>query len=364
MKGREIINHIVRAKMPDREQVFANCLRQTAPEKQKMKRPIYRRSLAAIATAAVLVICFLFGNVLLTPPNSSNSFFAMSAYAMVQQEDGSVVLHEFDLLNPTENGEIYSGFRFDGEILYINIGVGIKIEGDNIKSVELVANNNDFFATQNIIRQNGNIYTHEVPMVYMGVDNTNTHIIVVYGSEFEHVGNRIMLDENVMTEDFLLFLARTQESSLDLDLTASFRAVITFSNGEKVEQDIIMPISRSSGVVTPTETDRAIMEEERLKSPWRFIPLEDCEVIPESVKTLGEPDEYGTLYMFEATQNSAPMVIIEQDIANIDETGIYRSGWMIDLDGSGIMLVVKRDENGVLTGMVYRVPPEVVSAMR
>jgi len=71
MKGREIINHAVRAKMPDREQVKAGILL-AEPQKQ-IKRPIYRFSAVAIVSALVLGLCFIFANMLINPQRGNLS---------------------------------------------------------------------------------------------------------------------------------------------------------------------------------------------------------------------------------------------------------------------------------------------------
>ena len=58
MKGQEIINHIVRAKMPDREQVRENCHRQAAVIGTVKKRNAWiRGAIPASVCAAVLLLC-------------------------------------------------------------------------------------------------------------------------------------------------------------------------------------------------------------------------------------------------------------------------------------------------------------------
>ena len=57
MKGQEIINHIVRAKMPDREQVRENCHRQAVGGTVKKRSAWITRVVPVTACAAVLVLC-------------------------------------------------------------------------------------------------------------------------------------------------------------------------------------------------------------------------------------------------------------------------------------------------------------------
>jgi len=54
MKGKEIINHIVRAKMPDREQVKERIIMQSLPEKRTTSRQVYRSPAENQQTATAL----------------------------------------------------------------------------------------------------------------------------------------------------------------------------------------------------------------------------------------------------------------------------------------------------------------------
>jgi hypothetical protein len=60
MKGKEIINHIVKAKMPDAEQVREKCVRQTLSKPQIMPRKVWlSASVATACMALVLTLVFM-----------------------------------------------------------------------------------------------------------------------------------------------------------------------------------------------------------------------------------------------------------------------------------------------------------------
>ena len=120
MKGKEIIEHINRAKMPDIEQVRENCVLLAAPKKQETKRRFYRRY---AAVAAVLIACLVFGNTLFTL--RSNNAFTLKAYAMEQEDDGAAELHKLFIPN-----------RYYDNRGVFYLSVALKCDSENIESVE------------------------------------------------------------------------------------------------------------------------------------------------------------------------------------------------------------------------------------
>jgi hypothetical protein len=344
MKGREIINHAVRAKMPDREQVKQNIL-QTAHKKQTKMRPLYKRSAITLATAAALVFCIIFGNMLMNPQVSN--FFAVSAYAMELQDDGSITLREINI----HTNDKLRGFS-DGEYTFLNIG--LRYSGENLKMVEFSVNGG-FLAQQYILDE----HSREVPMI------VSDNAIHLYGFDFERLGSNVVFENYTMPDNLLMFLGFSGEID-DLPETATLYAVATFNDGTTQEETIVIEIR--DRVTSMIVNNPAGLSDWR-NDPWRSIVLEDCILIPESVKIIGEADEYGVVYEFDAAIEAAPqpIIILEHDIKddeNFDENGIFRNSWVIDLDGWGYLSVVIRDENGVLTGMVYKVPEEIVRELR
>ena len=185
MRGNEIINHIVRAEMPDMDQVRGKCVQQEISQKQHKKRPRFR-SAVTLATTAAVVICFLLGNMLLNP-HGDNVFF-VKAYAMEQQADGSIGLREVDVVDQPDT---WGGY-FDGENFYVS--VGLKYEGENIKSVDFTAAEG-FFAKQ-YINNLSDEDEEDILKMYVGADNR----LVMAGEDFEIAGDRITFDDETMTD--------------------------------------------------------------------------------------------------------------------------------------------------------------------
>ena len=97
------------------------------------------------------------------------------------------------------------------------------------------------------------------------------------------------------------------------------------------------------------------------------IPLDRCEVIADSVKTL----TYGDIYEYQSASFSFtathyfPITIgsIEaaMDAGMFDENGIFRQASDLPEDGSdGYIAVIKQNENNTFTGMVYKVPGQLI----
>lgn len=343
MKGWEIINYVVRAKMPNREQIKVNIL-QIANEKQIKKRPIYRRSIATLLTAAVLVFCFIFGYTMMIPKNGN--LFVVSAYAIEQQADGSVVMREVNL----HTNDTLSGYSDDMNT-YLNIG--FKFKGKNIKNV-VFSVNEGFFATQYISDE----ISSDVPKLFSG-DGT----LQLYGIEFEKIGNEIVLEKDDVPDDLLLFLGFESAGRDALPNAVTIRAIAEFNDGKTQEETIVIDIRDNISLMLINNLD----ELPDCLDAWKKIPIKNCELLPESVKSISEPDEYGVVYSYEATPNASPFIItentLEQEI-EFSENEIYRVSWMVDdINECAFMLVIKRNENDELTGMVYRVPEEIVNGL-
>ena len=366
MKGREIINQIVRAKMPDRGKVLENCVRQAVPAKKNRKHPVYRRSITALATAGVLVCCFIFGNMLMNPRNSSNNFFTMLAYAMVQQEDGTIVLREVDLLNQT-----YGWSRFsDGKNYFVNIS--LKCEGENIRSVDFYADNG-FFAKQYLKIENGQIILEEgVPASFRSGGEGMGYVLTMYGQEFDIIGNRFILNSDGMTDDFLLFLGTEVSDWWEHPSQMTVRAVATFNDGKTQEKIITLNLTDKEGIgvfALPSDKINRQAAREKYNELLHSIPLDKCEVVAGSVKILayGDSFEYSMSESHSIVSTAANFQITEESINSaveqglFDENGIYIIGSNLPIDGSdGYITVIVKNGDGTFTGMVYKVPGQLI----
>lgn len=108
-------------------------------------------------------------------------------------------------------------------------------------------------------------------------------------------------------------------------------------------------------ITTGTMTDEELQRWEDERNYYANLPLEGCELLEETVETVTDIYEYniGTV-----TDQTAIY-----DGMEFDGDGIHRDGIRGEHtdDGGYVMYmpVIKRDENGVYTGMVYRVPEEL-----
>lgn len=91
MKGNEIINYIVREKMPDKEQVRENCHRLNFKEEHIAKKFVKKRSFVIIAITAVLAVllvttAFAYGGEIITV--IQQFMFGESSAVQVETIDG------------------------------------------------------------------------------------------------------------------------------------------------------------------------------------------------------------------------------------------------------------------------------------
>ena len=248
MKGQKIIDQIVRAEMPDMEQVREKCVMQVQTEsrEQRSRRQIRRFGVSAVAAAAVLCLC-LFGNTILTP-QGNNSFF-VEAYALEQQADGSITLSDSTVDSSGESSSICLGIGSPGN-LYLYSAISLNIEGENIKSIEFIGENDCMFLITDVLTENGELVMHEdreyTIMDYDGNEMAGLGSFTILS--MENLGNSFTLDDMdtlaegafLFTEDTVLFAGKSVEDDNALNLTIS--AVATFNDGTTQEQ--ILTIAR------------------------------------------------------------------------------------------------------------------------
>ena len=306
------------------------------------------RPAAVFASAAVLCAAILGG--LLLPIRDGNSFnvdgyfFTVKAYALGQQTDDSTELSGADLV---EQPDTWGGY-FDGETLYV--GIGLKCEGEGIESVEFFASEG-FFATQII----GSAADGEsVPK--MGVGDR----LLMYGFEFEVIGDRITLDSDTVYDNLLIFWGKnysTEEYWSNRPKEIIVRAIATFSNGETSEQMVTIDLSGhgtmsiADGAAIP-ELEELREQQEAQREYFENIPLDNCELIPESVEVFTD------VYEYTIGDGSGGWFHTPPDDSEIpfDASGIFRSSYGQAFDGSGYIVVIKRNSDGTFTGMQYIVP--------
>jgi hypothetical protein len=153
------------------------------------------------------------------------------------------------------------------------------------------------------------------------------------------------------------FRLRCIAAALDFSVDWDGRVIIDTSKGYTGE--IAPPITEEDLITGQAEGfHESQAEAERVREFFENIPLDKCELIPESVKvfkdvyefTVGERDNPYTPY--------AELTFYAEwvEFAKFDKDGIHRAGFVADDDREFYyMLVIKRDNNGTLTGMVYKV---------
>ena len=353
------------------------------------KRPLFKAAVS-LGTAAAAAICLMaLGGALLFPQGSDANVFEIKAYAVEQQEDGSIESREVGLLDDTH---VWS-FDDDGENSYINLW--LKCGGENIESVDFSVDEG-FFAAQYIEREDGQIVTYGVPMT--GIGST----IVRYGDEYVNLGNQFAIDVVEVTEDMLVFWgheSKREGNDLNLPSELTIRAVATFNDGKTQEETLVIDLSQGEmqgpGLGTFKLTDEEVAqgraEALRLGEILHRIPLGQCEVVPGSKQELA----YGDTFEYEIHSASGiagtamyPISEESMDPANnwsserdglkglFDEDGVARFGSSDNLfnlwdeydggdgydggdeydGGDAYIAAIEPNGDGTFTGKTYKVP--------
>jgi len=225
-----------------RERIFEKS-RQT-----KHKRPIFK-SAVAIAAAAAMICLLVFGGSLLQPQDSGN-MFAVKAYAVEQQADGSIELRTVDIVDRLET---WGGIMYNGKTY---IGVGLKCEGENIKSVEF-STDSGFFAKQDIekIKQKREL-GDEITYLFMGSERN----MILMGMEFEELGKRFSMDKDTDRNSELIFWGVDGE---EMPSAIVFDAIVTFEDGTTQTETVTIELDNTIGVMihdTVTTQDGVTMD--------------------------------------------------------------------------------------------------------
>lgn len=201
MKGKDIINHIVRKDMPDREQVMQYCHREISL-RQSRKRVLFVRPRFAVAAVAVLTVCIMLFTLFVPRGGNAVNMFAIRVYAIERQSDSSVLLHEVNFL---ESSHVWDGF-IDGVNFVLN--ARLFVEGTNVQSVEFVV-------------QDG--------------------LIGVYS---DIIGNSIILSNGSTSVDASeLFLGVSLDSDVPLPTSIELQVTVTFIDGTSQKETLTFAIN-------------------------------------------------------------------------------------------------------------------------
>ena len=322
MRGNELLNKM--------ELVDSAYLKVADKSPSPQKRGRLKYGVVAACLCVALLMSFW------RMPTSANAFF-VKAYALEPTSDGTIELKETDLM---EQPDVWGG-HFDGENFYVS--VGLRYDGNNIKSVDFNTESG-FFAKQYI---SSLVVGENVSPIYVGPENK----LVMYGTEFEIVGDMITLDEETMTDDLLLFWGTQATEMSEIPKQIDIKATATFRDGRT--QEVMVPFDLSGvGVFSSTvsEEDRQRHKEEL--DYYMNLPLDKCELLEETVEAVAD--------VYEVNVGMGTDWITIRDEMEFDNDGIWRGGTRGGFNEAGgyevYIPVIKRDGENSYTGMIYRVP--------
>ena len=339
-------------------------------QRREKSRRTHKKAVAFAATAAAFCL-MVFGGRLL--PAQSGNAFTLKAYAIEQQADGTTTLREVDLLDDTQ----FWSYHFDGEEFYLN--VNLKCEGANIKSVDFFADEG-FFAKQYLPTEPGEVTVHVSSVPTAGrTDSDGVTTITLYGYSFEKIGNKLTLNKDEVTSGMLFFLGQeiqvTDWSRVHEQLPTQMRirAVATFDDGTTQEKTHTLDLAKEKDSIgtfvrPPEEMERLRIKSENYHSLLYSIPLDQCEVMPDSVQTLRYGDTFE--YSWESVDGGAGTAypVTEESIDSafseglFDETGVFIVGSSLNSDGSdGYIAVIEQNVDGSFTGKVYKAPAQLIT---
>ena len=178
------------------------------------------------AAAAVLCLTILLHAL---APRQPMGIFTLKAYALDLDQGGDVVLREEDLLETSD----YWGGYCDGERYYVNMG--LRYEGTHLKSVTFTTEEGLFAQQQIIPGMSGD----QVSKMYIGPENR----LIVFGEEFQLLGDTITLEGAEMEEGLLLFWGIEAASSDDIPKNPKITAKAVFQDGSTQTMDVELDLS-------------------------------------------------------------------------------------------------------------------------
>lgn len=304
-------------------------------EKQARRSRSLRWALPA-AAAAALALAVLAGTVF---PRDAGNVFTVRAYALEESADGGVVLRETDLYDQSAG---WGGY-YDGKNLFISIGM--KYDGSNIESVTFSAETG-FLAAQHISDyEKGS--PSDVTKVYVGPDEK----LVMIGETFEILGPEITF-EGAMDDDLLLFWGTESPDGDSIPDSIELTATARFRNGETQTVPVSVPLKGESvgvGVVDYDVPDEDASDYVQEVEYYASLPPESWILLEDSVA----PAEDGWYEYFWEEESNDIQVMVD-DGMDFDEEGNFIAVH------PGLKVVIHRDGDGSLTGMVYYVPDELL----
>ena len=304
-------------------------------EKQARRSRSLRWAIPA-AAAAVLALAVLAGTAF---SRDAGNVFTVRAYALEESADGSVILRETDLYDQSAG---WGGY-YDGENLFISIGM--KYDGSNIVSVTFTAETG-FLAAQHI-SDYGEGSPTSVAEIRVGPDEK----LVMIGETFDILGPEITF-EGAMDDDLLLFWGTESPDGDSIPDSIELTATARFEDGETQTVPVSVPLKGENvgvGVVDYDVPDEDAADYVKEDEYYASLPPESWILLEDSVAPVAD-GWYG--YFWE--EESSDIQVQVDDGMDFDEDGNFIAVH------PGLKVVIHRNDDGSLTGMVYHVPDELM----
>ena len=323
------------------------------------KRPMLPRVIAFATVAAVLLVA-VFGRNLMNQNGDifPSNTFSMRVYAMELQPDGTYARREIDIALL----EGWHGY-YDGEALYISIGLWFEFEGANISTVAFILENG-FFASQYI----GNWGQVEgVPRGHVTIPpDFTTSRLVMYGETFDKIGNTFTFI-NTMPEDILLFWGSYDMSHRDWsgpNMVIEMSMTVTFEDGEVHNQPLVLDfysnggggmMSFAEGAMAPMYTGLDLFTDEQMDDVLS-APIEKFTYMPHALRELNSEEFLDTIIRsFEFyIGDHMPMGLRPHPFVG-EETGSQRFPMGVR-DGIGYVVIVEFVDAAVSIARAYAIP--------
>jgi len=368
MKNDKIVEayNTIRPDADAKDRVRAKIMRQAA--KKNSGRQFYKRAVT-IAAAAAVILFALFGTNLLNQPNDfflPENPFVMRVYAMERQPDGTYVWREIDITQLDG-----WGMHYDGEALYIGLGLWFEFEGESIRTVEFLLEDG-FFATQYIGNRGA---VPNTPSWHVAIyPDFTTSRLVMYGNEFEKVGSTITFGDT-MPDDILLFWGSYDRSYIDWWLGDENTVVeidikVTFEDGEVYRQPLILDFYENQGFgigwIDAGLLPNINIDEGARLDTFTIEQLEHIEAAPLEYFTL-LPDALRELEITNSSVGVEGVVEVSHEfylsgydpIAMSIESFLYFGVTRIPMgvqDDIGFVVIITVDDNDVPTANAYSIP--------
>ena len=309
-------------------------------EKKSRGKRVLRWAVPA-AAAAVLVLAILTGTIF--APESGNAF-TVQAYAL--EEDGGR-LRETELYDQSAG----TGGYYDGERMFFSIG--LRYEGCNIESVTFTAETG-FFAAQHI-SDYGEASPSNISEAHVS-DTSEIHVgpdekLVMIGETFDILGPEIAF-EGAMDDDLLLFWGMESPDGDYIPDSIELTAAVRFADGETQTLPVSVPLKGENvGIVVMTyaaDEHEATSYAAQVEY-YASLPAEAWILLENSVLPVTD-GWYG--YFWEEENNDIQVEI--SDYMEFDEDGNFISVH------PGFKIVIHREDDGSMTGKVYRVREELM----